>query len=226
MHNNHAGVDAQLYQWSCSSLDTFTNTYTLPDLGYTDDRDVSADFVARFSDGLMVDVFPIPPMLNCSGTVSAVEYCYGSLLRPGSSRNTRYGTRYLAFTLLILEQDGLNFMITDLIDIHSTPTVQICSDRTFSFTTTTSRYCCDRFALDNVNQFHLPASKFAFGVVRGSSLVFHLRYPSSFASFQVEQYSFAMTDLGTPAVGDTIALSHADRRTDMALRFLEFVISK
>ena len=174
----------------------------------------------------MVDVFPLPSTLNCSGTVSAVEYCYGSLIFLSISYNIRYRTRYLAFTLLILEQDGLNFTITDLIDIHSTPTELICTDRTFS-STLVYRYCCDRFVLDNMNQFHLPASKFAFGIVRGSSsLIFHLRYPTSFSSFQVEQYSFSMTALGTPAVGRTFTLTDADRRTDMTLRFLEFVISK
>ncbi len=115
------GTNAQLYQWSCSALNTSTNRNTLPDLRYGDDENV-----ASIRGGLLpsdLDIYPVPSTLNCSGTVSAVEYCYAGL-----RSDVTYGTNHPVFTLLTLEQNGLTFRITGMISVHSTPTDQKCTD--------------------------------------------------------------------------------------------------
>ena len=101
---------AAQYQWSCSSLDTANNRYLLPDLDIEDDSDV-----ASRSDGTFVSVtaligedyiFPVPSALNCGGTVSAIQYCY---------IGDRIGIRdQLVFTLLTLQQNSMDFTITDV----------------------------------------------------------------------------------------------------------------
>ena len=218
----YAGVDAQLYEWNCSSLNVTNNRFTFPDLRYGDDENV-----ANISPGLVlssaidVDIFPVPSTLNCSGTVSAIEFCYSiNFLIDRLGKETR------ALTLMILEQNGLNFRITDLIDVRSNSTAQKCTNLMFR------SYCCDTIILREERRFHLPVSNFAFGTIPERSSIFsaqssHLRYRvESFPEFRVERYSLPRLDLGTPAMGDTFTLTDVDRRTDLALALLQFVMSK
>ena len=75
--------------------------------------------LSPFSD---VYIFPLPFPLNCSGTVSALQYCYiGSNL----------GTQQSVFTLLFLQQSGSNFTVTKRLPVSSTPTNMICTNRDF-----------------------------------------------------------------------------------------------
>ena len=175
----------------------------------------------------VVDVFPLPTTLNCSGTVSAIEYCYN-----GNVDSLIYGMRYLViFTLITLEQENLTFTITDVIPVHAMPTPSLCSDRNFS--STTVRYCCDSLQLNTTHQFNLPALNFAFGMIRSTSRRIHqLRYRSSsdrglfIPEFLVEQYSFNRTqlDFDAPRVGDTFTLDDSSRTTDRGLRVFQFLI--
>ncbi len=213
------GVDAELYEWSCSPLDASNGHYTLPDLGNLDDADVAniSQDVEVFDDG--VDIYPVPSTLNCSGTVSAVEYCYAGL-----REDLTYETNHPVFTLLILEQTGLTFTITDMVDVYSMPTTQKCTD-SLPVDNSSYRICCDSFVLD---QFPLPAPDFAFGIAPASLAVSQIGYPvESFPEFRVELYSLSTSDLDTPAVGDTFTLNdNTSRITNQTLRLLQFVISK
>ena len=220
------GADAQLYEWSCSPLDADSNRYTLPDLRYEDAANVaSIGERLEASDDDNVDVFPVPSTLNCSGTVSAVQYCYA-----GRRIDVVYGRTYPIFTLLTLEQNGLSFEIADVIDVSSVPVEQICMERFFLVTGFIGfvRYCCDTLLLgDLMDRFSLPKSSFAFGVMSTSTSINQIRYiANSFPEFQVEQYSTPASTIGTPTVGGTFTLTDDSRRTDMALRLLQFVISK
>ncbi len=85
------GVEAQMYEWSCSPLDASNNRYTLPDLRYGDDENVASIRGGLLLSGL--DIYPVPSTLNCSGTVLAVEFCY-----TGLRSNVTYGTNYPVFT--------------------------------------------------------------------------------------------------------------------------------
>lgn len=141
----------ELYQWSCSSLDVAKNRYYLPDLELTDGN--IASNLSRYyatSDPALVFMFPLPPV-NCSGTVSAIRYILIEL------RNLEM--EQFVFTLLYLEQNGLNFTITDVINVFSTPNEQIC-------TLSDILVCCDNLSLNVMHQFFFPLSNFAFGITR------------------------------------------------------------
>jgi hypothetical protein len=213
----HLGVNAQsLYQWSCSPLDAAQNRFTLPDLGFGSSED--DENVARLGTGNLtlagfLQVFSIPPTLNCSGTVSSVQYCY-----VGNPTNTIFGTDLMVSTLLILRQNGLTFTISDAIDISSTPSAQKCTGQTV-------RFCCDSQPLDVANSFSLPASDFAFGVAPAFA---ELSYRvETFPLFRVESFLTSLADIGGSAsVGNSFTLSNSDRNTSMALRLFQFTISK
>ena len=200
---------AAQYQWSCSSLDTANNRYLLPDLDIGDDSDV-ANLIGSITNEDYI--FPVPSALNCGGTVSAIWYCY-----TGNS----IGREQSVFTLLTLQQNNLDFTITDVIPVRSTPTTEICTARSVLIVGTV-QYCCDTLSLDMMDRFSLPAPNFAFGVLPEDSL---LAYNSAFLSnFLVEHYRFADSVIGTPTTGNTISLN--TRASDRALRLLQFFISK
>ena len=212
------GVDAQeLYNFSCSALKAEENHYVSPDLMKGTPREIVPSFltllVLQLSDN-DINIYPVPSPLNCSGTVLSLEHCYF-----GGMEDILYGRDNLLFTLLILEQDGLTFRITDTIDVHGTPTSEKCLDR-FSW-----RVCCDSFVLENMNHSLLPTSSFAFGIVP-SSVARLVRYTGADApSFTAEQYNLPSFALNRQAIGETITVRRNDRST-LPVLYFQFVISK
>lgn len=213
------GANGQLYQWSCSPLDVSNNRFTLPDLGYGSDENVARLGTGNVTlSGGFLDIYLVPSTLNCSGIVSAVEHCYvGSTVNP-----INFGETNLIFTLLILQQSGPSFTVTNVIDIQSTVTAMECTDVVFS-TELTLRYCCDSMPL-GMTEFRLPSSEFALGVVPGTSLNSLSYRPEVFPQFRVERFSVDSSSI--PALGSTITLSDADRNTDSALRLMQLAICK
>ena len=213
------GLNAQ-YQWSCSPLlDTIGDRYRLPDLEYGDDGDVASIARDLFpSESGISYIYPIPSTLSCSGTVTAVEYCY----RAG---NSQLGTGQLVFTLLTLQQSGLDFTITDVIPISSTPMSDICTQRSFQFVGT-FQYCCDILSLGMLDSFLLPAENFAFGVITSSSVDLLTYNGGSSPQFLVDHFRYTQADFSAPVIGDSITLTESNRGSDRALRLLQFLISK
>lgn len=64
---------AQPYQWSCSPLDTHNDRYYLPDLPLVDEESLLTHYDNLF-------IYLIEAVVNYSGTVSAIRYCYFALL--------------------------------------------------------------------------------------------------------------------------------------------------
>ena len=155
-------------------------------------------------------IIPVPSALNCSGTVSAIRYCY-----TGDS----IGTEQSVFTLLTLQQNNLDFNITDVIPVMSTPTNEICTERSYFWRK--RQFCCDTLPLEMMDRFSLPVQFFAFGVIPTNNL---LMYSIIFPSFRVEHYRYAHSVIGTPTTGNTIPLN--TRGSDRALFLLQFFISK
>jgi hypothetical protein len=208
-----AGINA-VYEWSCSNLDS-NNSYSLPDLEILNDQqnvfNNRHSIVPTFRDELLV--FPLPSTLNCGGTVSAVRYCY-------SSFDFELGSEKLIFTLLTLEQNGQNFIIRNVINATSTPTVDICTEQDMDFE---QRYCCDTLQLDAANKFNLPTPNFAFGIIGradqlglGDLFTFDNNSP-----YEVEHYRPSSADV---AVGNTISVGSLS--TDRQLTLSKFIISK
>ena len=209
-----------LYEWSCSPLDGGNESYTLPDLGEWDSVIVFSQIGTALQLASLnnVDIYPVPPTLNCSGTVSAVKYCYGS--------SETIGINSLVFTLLILEKNGLRFRVTDVIQVqHRSNTNCIAKSRyTLEGLIDGSdpQYCCSSM---NLEQFHIPQPNFAFAVVPAHSIIAY--NPTSFPDYKVEKYSFPKSVLHTLiAVGDTFTLTNTSRRTNESLLVIQFVISK
>lgn len=108
-----------------------------------------ADFTSSASDFFL---YPLPDVLNCQGTVTALEFCY-------VIRNFVFGTSTNILTFYTLEQAGSAFTITNIIDVSSVPTAQICTE----VSSISRTYCCDTMQLSSNDQFTLPAADFAFG---------------------------------------------------------------
>ena len=212
----HLGSSAQFYEWSCSSLDSTRNGYTLPDLDYGDAEGVAGDRdrVVR-SNSSWVDVFSVPSALNCSGTVMALDYCYAGW----PDQETK------VFTVLTLKQVNLTFKITNKINVHVNSLTNCYSRDTEQ--KPPFYYCCESLSLNITEQFHLPASNFALAIVPATSVIRQLRHRVEFfPEYRVEQYNFSKSDLNALAVGDNFTLTSADRTVEMALGFFKFEISK
>ena len=208
-------MDSQGYQWQCSALDAANNLYYLPNLPEGNDGAVALSALLYIPSSAGVTyIYPVPStQVNCSGTVSAVEYCY-------RGSDGQLGTELLAFTLLTLEQNGLNFRITDRIEIQTTPRSQICTGSLFSI-----QYCCDAISLNMADHFPLPAPNFAFGIAIPTSNVSLLGFRSSLqvAHYQVAHYQVAQTVI--PSVGSTFSVGNQDQVT-RGLRLLRLHMSK
>ena len=161
-------------------------------------------------------IYPIPSTLNCNGIVTAIQYCYGVL-------DEKLDTDVFIFTFLTLEQNGLNFTVTDMLDVPSTPTSEMCT-RMPGLASINFNYCCDTLS---TSQFPLPVEQFAFGIVPQFQL---LRYNPNFFPgdlLQAEQFTFMVENAGNmPTSGRTYSFSETDRQTDEALRLVKFLISK
>ena len=176
-----------------------TDFYTLPDLSMT-----AFGFISPLrTDDILI--YPLPPTLNCRGTVTKVLYKYGI-------SNSLLGTDHLIFTILTLKQNGLSLTVTDVIPIHSTPTNQKCIRAPkFSF-------CLDIMPFGPENQFHLPASNFAFGIIPTDISLLAYR---PIVPIRVGHHRLNSSGLNSQ---DTISVDNTT--LDLTLRFLKFIISK
>jgi hypothetical protein len=190
------------------------NSYSLPDLDIlSDQQDVfnsRFSLVSTFSNELLI--FPLPPTLNCNGTVTAVRHCYNSL-------GIELGSEKLVFTLLTLEQNnGQNFTIRNMINVTSTPTADICI---MADMFNLQHYCCDNLQLDTADMFDLPTSNFAFGILQSGSGDLLTYFGTNSFQYAVEHYRPGSVDI---TVGSTISVGSL--RTDRLLTLSKFIISK
>ena len=127
-----------------------------------------ATAASMFNESLIVTVnrrayiYTIPPesaQRDCSGTVTAVEYCYRAT-RP-DFQQTKYVFYILSLTRSINQTNNrTQFTVNRRININSTASNNICasnSDRPWLFV------CCENKSLE----YHLqiPSSTFTFGIV-------------------------------------------------------------
>ena len=209
-----------MFQFSCS-LDAAVDGFALPALDITHQEIAEPANTNIFvpSNPDVVYVFPVPSV-NCEGTVSAVRHCYGT-----DSEVDQIGVTQFAFQLLILEQNDLNFNITDIIFVDSIPRNEICTRRPSGVL-----ICCDTFSLSEVDQFSLPPANFAFGIVRTSaSTVDLLTYNAQSArstEFLVEHFRPAVADFPPLHVGSIYTSEGSPRSDGVPLRLLQFLIGK
>ncbi len=93
-----------------------------------------------------VIIYPVTlNSLDCNGIVTGVEYCY-----------RRADLNSNIFTLLILRENADTFRITRVMLIPRPPS----TDETCN-----GMICCGSHSFTSVEQFELPISNFAFGVI-------------------------------------------------------------
>ena len=96
-------------------------------------------------------VYPIPTNLGCTGTVTAVEFCYGIRNRyTNPSQVPAEG--FMVFTLSTWSPSGSSFTVKDSIQVYSDPGSITC-DKTGG----DGRLCCDTIPLESADLFQLPA---------------------------------------------------------------------
>ena len=219
-----AGVSA-LYSWRCSPLNVTSNQFSLPNVldeaGFQYSPAVP-DRVVSILNKNMVYVFPIPELLNCRGTASAIRYCY----RVYTHTEGEY-PKAIEFSLLAMEQIAEHSFRTDrVIAIYSAPTSQLCTEHFVpSVAETYYRYCCDSMSLNTIDTFRLPASNFAFGIVYDSNTA--LVFLTSSTGLKVERYSEAKGLVSSPPVeGTEYTFSPSSRETNNTLLLFQFYISK
>lgn len=207
-------LDAQTYQWNCSPLNETDMSYKLPDLPLNDEVVAEVRSMLETSSTLFYHIFPLPPDLNCSGTVSSLRFCY-------STSSSFLDQEQLAFTLLIMKRNGLDLNITHSIAVHSTPREEICTRELL-------QYCCDTISLNMMDGFSLPSENFSFGISSLESTVRLLEYSDfHFPSLEVDHYRISNLDFPTPSVGSVYTLDDSDSlESDRALRLFQFIIGK
>ena len=151
--------------WECSGL-TNGSLYYLPGFnwtGWTRVYDARND-LGDSGQGLSF-VYSIPSSgLGCTGTATAVEFCYKITI---FGFNNAPPDGYLVFTLSMLSQSGSSFTVEYSIPVNSRPNIVKC---VWSGNYYWNYYCCDSVRLHTANQFQLPADNFAFGITTPLSL--------------------------------------------------------
>lgn len=142
--------------------------------------------------------------VNCSGTVTALQYAYRW---DGIS-----GTEELVFTLLIFRQSGTDITVLGKTEVRTNSGE--CRD--------ISACCIGTTSLRPMDQFAIPDSNFAFGIVIPA------HSPQLLVGFlnsanRVKQYQKVSFN---PIVGSTTKLLKAELVLDQGLRVLVFRICK
>ena len=141
-----------------------------------------------------------------------LQYCYRT--------NTASLQRAMkVFDLLLLSREGLEFTVTQTLDITSVATREKCSPGSM---TENSQLCCETTVIDGVDSFQITSSNFTFGLHIGPSRL--LTFVSSVTEFNFIQFRERMTT--TFESGTTFNLSESSLRLDQSLPLLRFLIGK
>ncbi len=183
-------------------MDTVNNKYYLPDLGGT--ASVLGYTWEQSADGVTYIYDVDESTLNCSGTVTAVEFCYV----------TTSATRRNVFDLLILtRQDSNSIRVTKSIPISFQPSLAQCDS-------SDSSECCYTITLPELDQFNLPTSNFLIGMVNVETPNLAAPFTGVYSRFETPSYQLSV---GRPSVNSMLTLSGAITHP---LRLMWFHISK
>ncbi len=185
-------------------MDTVNNKYYLPDFGGTA---TVLGYTWEQSPGGVTYVYDVDDStLTCSGTVTAVEFCY---FRTSSNKNHRN-----VFDLLILtRQDSSSIRVTKSISISFEPSSDQCDS-------SNPPKCCDIMTLTEQDQFNIPTSNFLIGMVNVETPNLAAFIANMYPRFQIPSYQLSV---GQPTINSMLTLSNA---TTQPLRLMWFHISK
>ena len=155
-----------------------------------------------------VYIYTIPPesaQRDCSGTVTAVEYCYRAIRSDVNMQQTKDVFYILSLTPSI---NRTQFTVNRRISINSTASGNICvvsQDRRSQFV------CCENKSLE----YQIPSSNFTFGIVARKD--FRLLISANRTTEYIHQTTFAIT--ANTQEGNRF---ESDRLTNMSLLLLRF----
>ena len=182
-------------------MDTNNNEHSLPDfgrrtevLGYTwESSGVGSTYIYDVDENT----------LNCSGTVTAVEFCFFKPSRM-SHKNV--------FDLLILtQQDNNTAQVNKSIPIRfHPPLINKCN----------SNKCCDVMTLTEQDQFNISTSNFLIGMVNVETTNLAAPFANMYPRFQTTSYQLSV---GRTSVNSMLTLTGA---ISQPLRLMWFHISK
>ena len=183
--------------WECSPL--VNGRYYFPNINVAPTSDLADSGLHQSY------VYSIPTNLSCTGTVTAVEFCYGihnSDIYPNSKVPAE---GFMVFTLSTWSPNGSSFTVEDSIQVYSNPINITCDGGG-------NRVCCDTVALESADQFQLPADNVvAVGITIPTAALQRLTAMDTVTVFQ-QQIS--------PVRGMTYDLGDATTGQFQALRLL------
>ena len=206
-----------MYECQPTSSSDQVFTPNIPDL-YFDHTDAAA---FRTGDGANLTtvtgpggrttlIYTTPPESVCSGTVTAIQYCYHTTIN--SPRNF---LRFLSFS-----RNGLVITVKSARNIvgRAIPQDNVCSDYPGS---NGHRICCDTTNLAVNSQFQIP-SNFTFGVILLNNNDVR---PLAFSGTTDMKYQFPhfVTRLpSNPPTGSTFTLNEGDYQSDRYLLLMRY----
>lgn len=152
---------------------------------------------------------------GCSGTVSAIEYCYQTASR-------QLGRNRASYNLLALTQEGLHFTVNASFEIRATS-----SNSTCSAVSSNKLFCCDVLnvtTLSDDSAFRvLPSSGLVVGVTVRTYRP--LVFTDSATEFQTDQFEAVLsTGNSLPSVGSNFTLGESDVMHNSSILLMRFLI--
>ena len=133
-----------MYEWTCSPYDSANDKYYLP---YFGEASEIFQFTWQSSPAGITYVYPINSnQLNCTGLVTALEFCYTTTL-PSNNRGTRNAFNFL----LLNRQTGNSFEETKTVLVTATPFAASCMS-------SNPRQCCEVMQFNPQDQFNITSS--------------------------------------------------------------------
>ena len=165
--------------------------------------------------GRTIFIYTTPPESVCSGTVTAIQYCYHTTINDPQN----------LLRFLTLSRDGFSFTVNVRnIVLKPVPQDNVCSDYPGS---NGQRICCDTTNLTAINrQFWIP-SNFTIGVILLSND--NVR-PLAFSSMADMNYQFPHfvtrfpAGSGNPPTGYTFTLNEDDYQSDRYLFLMRLLL--
>ena len=138
-----------MYEWKCSPYDSANNRYYLPYFGETSEV---FQFTWQNSTAGVTYVYPISSNeLNCTGLVTALEFCYTTTIAPNDSSARD------AFNFLLLNrQTGNVFEVVKSTLVRANVSQANCMS-------SNPRRCCEVMEFNLQDQFNITSPNLAIG---------------------------------------------------------------
>jgi len=187
-----------MYEWTCSPYDSDNNKYYLPYFGESSNI---FQFTWQDSTDGVSYIYPINENeLNCTGLVTALEFCY-TTTAPSKSQSSRS-----VFNFLTLTRTSDNvFEVVRSTQLSSNP------NNGANCMPTDPRRCCDVHEFSQEDQFNLSSPNFAFGFgpQEGNKISYQGLYADLYPMFTANSH----TSSSSLSPGNSFDLRSSEQQT-------------